>query len=241
MNQLPNAKPSQSAAVAAYMARIVDGDTDAIFEFYDDFGHKVRFLVKKSLLSMGRHDLLRDVAEFEGIVLNAWLDMTERASGWSPEGALPWTWAGQRIYATVVRGAGHAVADPERFASLEGDNEDGNDLWDINPSNRDCSEQVFGRRPASVDSFVDVAIGHPGVQKFIDALSQVASPKNTQVFLDYRYQQCNGDISPSHTVADWHEMTPDNVRQIFSRTLRKFRSLIEDDESLAPFREIEWI
>jgi hypothetical protein len=52
---------------------------------------------------------------------------------------------------------------------------------------------------------------------------------------------CNGDISPSHTVAGMHEMTSDNVRQVFSRTLRKFRSLIETDDSLASLREIEWI
>ncbi|MBT5188075.1 MAG: hypothetical protein HOM01_14795, partial [Kordiimonadaceae bacterium] len=38
LTQFPKSNLSQSAAVAAYMARIVDGDTDAIFEFYFDFG-----------------------------------------------------------------------------------------------------------------------------------------------------------------------------------------------------------
>lgn len=240
MTHFPKRSLSQKAAVAAYMARIVDGDTDAIFEFYFEFGHKVRFLVKNSLRSMGRLDLLRDVAEFEGIVLNAWLDMVERASGWSPEGALPWTWAGRRIHDTVVRGAGHAVANPERYKSLEGDDTE-NDLWDVEPSSRDYSEVAFGHRPPLTDSFVDLAEGDPRAQKFMDALGRVASPKNASVFLDYRYQLCNGDTSPSHTVADMHEMTSGNVRQVFSRTRRKFRVLIETDDSLASLRGIGWI
>jgi hypothetical protein len=240
LTQFPKSNLSQRAAIAAYMARIVDGDSDAIFEFFDAFGHKVRYSVKGVLRSMGRQDLLQDVAEFEGIVMSAWLDMAERASGWSPEGALPWTWASRRIYATVVRGAGHALANPERYKSLEGDDV-GNDLWDIKPSDRDYSEVAFGHHPPVADSFANIAGDNPRAQKFMDALGRVASPKNAQVFLDYRYQLCNGDISPSHTVAGMHEMTSDNVRQVFSRTLRKFRSLIETDDSLASLREIEWI
>ncbi len=62
-----------------------------------------------------------------------------------------------------------------------------------------------------------------------DALTSLVSERDLRVVLLFAVQQSQGDPSPSHTVADATGLRPDNVRQIVSRTRRRFADLAGSD------------
>ena len=92
-----------------------------------------------------------------------------------------------------------------------------------------------------MEDFVRLACRHPFVRLLLDTLREVASERDYEVVLEYVVQRSNGDPSPSHTVAREFRLSPDNVRQIFSRTRRKLLAAIDDDPSLVPLLEIWWL
>lgn len=218
--------------VADLMRRIVGGDDAAFFTLIQEHGHRVRFVVRRVLEDMGRRDILRDEDEMTGLVNWACLVIRDRAAGWSPDGgAMPWTWASMAIRAMVYDAVGHRVTDLDDGSFDEG-------------------EDAGGRPPApgestgedrAVEDFVRLACRHPFVRLLLDTLREVASERDYEVVLEYVVQRSNGDPSPSHTVAREFRLSPDNVRQIFSRTRRKLLAAIDDDPSLVPLLEIWWL
>ncbi len=211
------------AAIAACMARIVAGDDAAKVTLAVEFGHRVRFVVRSILLDMGRRDVIDDVDELDGLVMEACLTIADRASGWSPDGALPWTWAHAAIRATVARVIGHRLADVDTSTLAEAP---------MGPVV--AGDQAYG-------SFLQLAARDPYVAMLLEALRRVANPRDYEVTLDYVFQKSNGDPSPSHTVAHMHRLMPDNVRQIFSRTRRRLLEAIDADPALEPLLGVWWL
>jgi DNA-directed RNA polymerase specialized sigma24 family protein len=218
--------------VADLMRRIVAGDDAAFFTLMQDYGHRVRFVVRRVLEDMGRRDILRDADEMTGLVNWACLVIRDRAAGWSPDGgAMPWTWASRAIRAMVYEAVGHRVVELD-----EGSFDEGADS---------ASEVPVPGAPTGedrvVEEFVHMACRHPFVRLLLEALRGVASERDYEVVLEYVVQRSNGDPSPSHTVAREFDLSPDNVRQIFSRTRRRLLTAIDDDPSLVPLLEIWWL
>ena len=218
--------------VADLMRRMVAGDDAAFFTLMQDYGHRVRFVVRRVLEDMGRRDILRDTDEMTGLVNWACLVIRDRAAGWSPDGgAMPWTWASRAIRAMVYEAVGHRVVELDEGTFDEGP--------DHAPEAPMVGEPTGADRV--VEEFVHLACRHPFVRLLLETLRGVSSVRDYEVVLEYVVQRSNGDPSPSHTVAREFGISSDNVRQIFSRTRRKLLAAIDDDPSLVPLLEIWWL
>ena len=157
------------AEISEVMARIVAGDPAAVVTFMDRFGHRVRFVVRRILEDMGRLDVRDDADELHGLVTDACLVVTDRAAGWSPDGALPWTWAYLAIRAKVGQVVGHRSIELEE--SLVDDPGTG--------------PPVIVLDEPSSDGFIRLACRDPYVRLLVDSLRTVASTRDYEVVLDY--------------------------------------------------------
>ena len=214
------------AEITEVMRRIVAGDPAAVVTFMDRFGHRVRFVVRRILEDMGRLDVRDDIDELHGLVTDACLVVTDRAAGWSPDGALPWTWAYLAIRAKVGQVVGHRVVELEE--SLMDDH--------------DTGPPVTVLDELASHGFIRLACRDPYVRLLIDSLRTVSSTRDYEVVLDYVVQKSNGDPSPSQTVATMYDISSANVRQIFSRIRRRLLAAIDEDpDGLGPLLEIWWL
>ena len=94
--------------------KVIDGSTispgDTILGLASSGFHSNGYsLVRRIVEDMGRLDVRDDMDELHGLVTDACLVVTDRAAGWSPDGALPWTWAYLAIRAKVGQVVGHRV------------------------------------------------------------------------------------------------------------------------------------
>lgn len=204
------------------MAMIAAGDRAAVFILANEFGGQIAALLRRQLRDFGVQAVNAD--DLDGLVTDACLELAACAPAWRPEsGALPWTWAERRLRAVVSRFVGihadplgdagrEAVAQPlARMAGPEGD-----DL------------EVLG----------ELARAHPHCALLLEALEQVASPRNRAILLSVKAQAALGDPSPAVTVAREHGMRPDAVRQVVKRVLDRLRSLAAGDEHFAPLADL---
>ena len=113
--------PTRQRAIPALrlvtlMAAMAEGDQGAVFALVAELGHHLAGTVRAQLRSYGRHDLLRDPDEVQGLVLTAAFEILDRAGSWDPDGAPPWVWARHAIHAAVVREIGHASVELDHRA-----------------------------------------------------------------------------------------------------------------------------
>lgn len=200
--------------LTACMTAMASGDVGAFFQFREQWGSRVAGVVKGMARSMGRADVVSDVDELDGLVTDACLILRDRASGWSPDGALPWTWARSAIWAEVYRFVGH------RQIEL---------LDEVSPGPARESDSPFSLR-SSHDDLDELAVDHCDVQLVLAAISSTGSKRDQRVFLEYRLQTGLGDPSPSNTVAEAMQLSPANVRQISKRFFAKLTSVLDQPQ-----------
>ncbi len=209
------------ALVTALMARIVAGDDAALFEMMAAFGHRVRFKVLGILRDIGRHDLVVDDLEVDGMVTEAFIVIRDRAAGWRPDGgALPWNYAYRAVRARIYEVVGHRYVELDDgsfddVAHADGASGPGSTPWhDLD------AEQVLR----------DVArlVGDARLTFFLEVLRYFVSERDYEVVVEYLVQKYLDDPSPSQTVAGRLGLSDANVRQIASRTRRRLLNAIDD-------------
>ena len=206
------------------MAGMAAGDAAFLFGFVEAFGPKVRWVVRSILEGMGRHDIVRNADELDGLTLDACDVIFRRAGGWKPGGAAPWNWAVKAIRAEVARSIGHRVVELGTDEDRDGEVESRGDA-------------VFD--PA-VDDLAVLINRHPGVGVLNRAIRSVGTERDQAVYWEYRIQQGMGDPSPAHTVGARFGLKPDNVRQLCRRHGKKVWSLIDTEPEFDELRDHGW-
>jgi hypothetical protein len=206
------------------MAGMAAGDAAFLFAFVEAFSHKVRWIVRSILEGMGRHDIVRNSDELDGLTLDACDVIFRRAGGWKPGGAAPWNWAFKAIRSEVARSIGHRVVefntDDDRDSEVESH---GDVVFDL-----------------AVDDLSVLISRHPRVGVLDRAIRSVGSERDQHVYWEYRIQQGMGDPSPAHTVGARFGLNPDNVRQLCRRHGQKVWALVEADPAYAELRDHGW-
>lgn len=206
--------------LVALMAAMAAGDRGAVFALVAELGHHLAGAVQAQLRGYGRHDLLRERGEVDGLVLTAAFEILDRAGSWNPDGAPPWIWAGHAIRAAVVREIGHASVelDAEHLDSLD-------HLGHVDQ----LGPGVVGT-DGDLDPFGPGGATDARLRLLGEAIDRIASGRDRLVVRQFLLQKAYGDPSPSRTVAHDLGLTPDNVRQIVSRVRRRVRALGADDD-----------
>lgn len=206
------------------MTGMATGDPAHFFAFVEEFGPKVRWVVLDIVRSMGRHDLVGDADELDGLTLDACEVIFDRASGWRPGGAAPWNWAHKAIRSRVAATIGH------RTVELAGDEDPGGEAGSHHGVVADLT----------ADDLDALIARHPRVGLLDLAIRAVGSDRNQEIYWEYRIQQGLGDPSPAVTVAAQFGVRPDNVRQICRRHGRKVWDLVHTDERFTALRDHGW-
>ena len=235
--------------VEELMLLMARGDGAAMFAFVDEFGGRLAGVVRRQLFEFGRRDVLRDPAQLDYLVQSAALAVFDRAGGWSPDGALPWTWAERAIRAEVVAYLGHPSVeyDPARHGEVDrsagsGGTGAGRARRAGQPAGagRVRSAADAGARSAGSAELGALARRLPSVALLVVAITEVASERDCEVHIQYRIQKRLGDPSPAHTVAAEFGLTPDHVRQIDHRVRGRLRALVDGDERFGALRDLHW-
>lgn len=229
--------PIDRDEVARLMAQMAAGDPAAVFALVASFGGRLAGVVRRQLFAFGRRDVAADPHEVDYLVQSAALVLFDRAASWSPDGALPWTWAERAIRAEVVAYLGHPSVE------LDPDHLEAGRRAPAPPGTAHLPlDGVPGDRsgPAAAE-FDDLVARIPTVALLDQAIDAVASERDRRVHLEYRIQKRSGDASPAHTVAAEFGLTPENVRQIDSRVRRRLRALVASDPRFADLRHLGWL
>lgn len=212
-------KQERTGRVAALMARMADGDAAAAFELYEQFGTAIAATVRRLFAKRGVVGPPRD--EVDGVVIEACMDLFERAASWSPDGgAMPWVWGERRIANLVDRALGqHAdPIDAERLDEV------------LLPP----ASTPSGSEPEVLDVLRAVAGLRGECALLADALGAVATERDGRVFLEVGIQASMGDRSPAVTVGALLGMRPDAVRQQHRRVKRRLQQLAAREARFAP-------
>lgn len=206
------------------MQRMAMGDHAYLFTFVREFGSRVEAAVRRMVGEMGRRDVLADPDELEALVLDACWVIYDRASGWRPGGALPWSWAARAIRAELARAIGH------RTVPVTDD--------DVEVVDAVAAPSEHGDADVT---FASLAQRDPRVALLADAVARIGSPRDQRVFIEYRLQKELGDPSPSHVVAREFGLTPANVRQIDCRMRKRLAEVIASDARFAALGDVRWL
>jgi len=193
---------ASTEAVMPLMTAMAQGSADALFELIDRFGNELERVVRGILSSLHRRDIARSSDHVASLVVSAGFVLFSRASGWNPDGSLPWVWAYRSIRAEIVKDVGHPT-------------------FEFDPA---LGEAVTPDVRNTADHAIDLealATHHDGVAAWISALDDVASDRDRGVHLEYQVQKRLGDPSPAVTVATMFDLRPANVRQIDRRVRMK--------------------
>jgi DNA-directed RNA polymerase specialized sigma24 family protein len=199
--------PDDRARLDQLMAAMAIGDAAAVFAFIEHFGADLARLVRATLRSWGRIDLLRSPDEVDFLVQSAAFEIHDRAAAWNPDGAPPGVWGAHAIRAAIARDVGHPTVDLD-------DHRD-------RPQPRTPPAPAFG--PTGDVDLDALAHRHAGFRTLRHTLATVASDRDRHVVEQFLVQQTSADPSPSHTVATDTGLSSTNVRQIVSRTRRRAR------------------
>lgn len=214
------------ALLARLMAAMAAGDAAALFPFIDEFGDRLAGTVRSVLHSLGRADMARDPHNIDYLVQSAGLVIFDRASGWDPDGALPWTWASRAIRSSVVSWLGHPSVELP----------DGNELTDA------VSHRTEAGSAAQADvDFDQMSTTDPGVALLVRAVRLVASERDAEVHLQFQTQKALGDRQPANTVAHMMGLSPANVRKINERVRAKLSQLAATDADFAGLARVAWV
>jgi hypothetical protein len=213
------------ARLVELMGAMAGGRVEAAFDLREEFGGSLRRAVQR-VLRARQADLPR--SEVDDLVADAALVLFEHAGSWRPEGgALPWVWAQHRIANAVDRHIG-VFAD-----ELDDDRAR---RW----------EQSSVRAPApgrsdEPDSFsvlVSLAEDDPRLRALADALAEVATPRDREMWLEMQVQEVLGDPAPAASVGRGHGLSADAARQQRHRVGVRLRDLAGRDERFAPIASL---
>ncbi len=203
------------------MARLVAGDTAAVFTLFEHHGHRVAGVVRRQLRHCGLHDIAFE--DLQALVLDACMELVQVAEAWRPGGALPWWWAEGRIRAVVNGWVGVHADDLDDHVETVEDGEEfhaATDEWEI--------AETFAHLVAEVP-LVGLVAEAARMAK-VDELILLC-------LLDYQVQQDQGDPSPAHTLAPRYGVSPDALRQRVSRGRKRLRAVVDDDPRFAPLAD----
>jgi hypothetical protein len=215
----------ERARLREVMAGMAEGDMAMLVALVEEFGTPLRGVVRRTLFSFGRRDLLADPADVTDLVTTAALEVFDRAAAWQPDGAPPWVWAERAIRASLAAHVGHALAD----VSLEQLADQPVQLA-LSPGLDGDARRVL-RRLAQVE---------PRAGLWWHAVGAITSDRNRRVYFEYELQKALGDRSPARTVGGMLGLRPANVRQIARRVRVRLADRIEHDARLAPLRDLRW-
>ncbi len=203
------------------MARLVAGDTAAVFTLFEHHGHRVAGVIRRQLRRCGVDDVA--VEDLQSLVLDACMELLQVAASWRPGGALPWWWAEGRIRAVVNGWVGvHADDLDDHLASIED-----HEVFHAATEEREIAD-TFARLVDDVPLVALVAEAARAAK--IDDLILCC-------LLDYQVQQDQGDPSPAHTLAPRYGVSPDALRQRVSRGRKRLRAVVDDDPRFAPLAD----
>jgi hypothetical protein len=214
------------ARLVELMATMATGRIAAAFELRDEFGGSLRRAVRRALRA---RKVELPTAEVEELVDEAALVLFEHAGSWRPEGgALPWVWAQHRIANAVDRHLGSFAdeLDDDRLAR-----------WDVSRLERGTGPGPC-EEPASFDLLVSMAERDPRLEALADALSEVATPRDRELWLEMQVQEVLGDAAPAASVARGHGVSAAVVRQQRHRVGLRLRDLVSQDERYAPLASL---
>jgi hypothetical protein len=221
------------------MGAMAAGDSAALFVFLDVFGGRLAASVRRHLNAFGRRDVAGDLEQMAFLVMSAALAIFDRAASWSPDGALPWTWADLAIRSDVVAYLGHPSVELDEAVLTTS-------------TERSNAAGALLCRPIAVvpdrciiviaDDDLDALVARDErVALLRDAIARCGKERDQRVHIQYRIQKRTGDASPAHTVAAEFGLMPANVRQNDLRMRRRLQRLIEVDAHFAPLRDLEWL
>lgn len=221
MTPFPPFPDPSELTVEAIMARLVAGDTAAVFTLVEHHGHRVAGVVRRQLRRCGVDEVAKD--DLQSLVLDAAMELLQVAPAWKPGGALPWWWAEGRIRAVVNGWVGvHADNLDDHVESIE----DGEVFHAA--TEEDEIAETFARLVDEVPLVGLVA--EAAREARIDELILLC-------LLDYRVQQDQGDPSPAHTLAPRYGVSPDALRQRVSRGRKRLRAVVDTDPRFAPIAD----
>ncbi len=215
-----------TARIATLMRRLAEGDSDAVFDLYAEYGTRMAAVMRRHLAAVGVSVVTRD--DLDGLVIDACLELASCAGAWRPDGgALPWTWASHRLRGVAAR-----------FVGVHAD--------ELDETGIDHPVDGGARPPAATgrdegsafDTLRQIGRGHAMAALLLDALARVGSPRDQAIVLELRLQADLGDPSPSHTVSADLGASPDAVRQVATRMRRRLRRLAVTDERFAPLADL---
>lgn len=182
--------------VAEVMARIVDGDREAVWDLHDlaepALARILRAEARRIDIRIGEDDVF-------DLTLDAAFDLAKLSGSWKPDGALPWVWARRRIAALVHDHVG-TFARP------------------LDETHLDLEERASApgvEDPREV--LRSVARRHPSARRLDQRLSAAVSDRDADIWLGVQIEKAGGNRSPAVTVAADHHMRPEAVRKVVQR------------------------
>jgi len=203
------------------MDAMASGDTAAVFALRAEYGGAIGAAVRDALRRRGA---VCPREEVESLVVDVCLMLFDTADSWSAQGgALPWIWAQMRVGNLVDRHLGqYADRFDEHDDACVGAN-----------SCVDCG-RGWAEEPPVLDVLDRLSSAHPAARLLQEALDQVATARDGELFLELRIQELLGDRSPAVTVGGLLGLQPEAVRQQHRRVRLRLRRLAESNARFAP-------
>jgi hypothetical protein len=218
--------PVAEIPVAEIMARLVSGDTAAVFTLAEHHGHRIAGVVRRQLRRCGVDAVSAD--EVRSLVLDSCIELSEVAPAWRPGGALPWWWAEGRIRSLVNGWVGvHADSIDDHWNEVDG---------------RSCSAPAPSEEDSVAATFARLVEEVPLVGLVAEAAAAARVDEESLVcLLDYCIQQDQGDPSPAHTLAERYGVSPETLRQRICRGRRRLRRIVAEDPRFAALSDFELV
>lgn len=207
--------------VAELMAAMGEGDTDAIFEFYVEFGHHIEAVVH--LVARKRRASLR-AEDAEALTMDVAIDLAGRAASWRADGAAPWRWAHHRIANAVDGHVGQWAT------SLDG----GSTSVELEAP----ATGLGAAEPPMLDVVAEMADRYPLIALLVEGVERVAPEADRGLFFDYLAEIGGGGSAHAEVVGRLHDLSSQVVRKRMSRLRAKLRNLAESDPRFAPLKDL---
>lgn len=207
------------ARVAELMDQMAGhGGVAAAFALQAEFAGPLRGAVRRIA---ARRGVELSPAELDELLADVALVLFDLAGSWRPDGgALPWVWAEHRIANAVDRHLGLFTdeLDDERQAVV-----------DQQPAHMGGSSS----EPASREVLASLAERHPLAAGLADALDEVATARDCELWLEMRVQESIGDRSPAASVGPTLGLSAEAARQQRRRVDQRLRRLAHTNRRFA--------